>query len=99
MADVWFSIHVEDVKEPIYVSEVIKRTMNPSFQYFDLKTYGAYITRRDQLTIKVWVQDQTAESHQLLLELSVYLRSLYFISKNVRYIIQPLAKIADFALA
>ena len=83
MADVWFSLHVEDVEEPIYVSEVIERTMNPSFQFFDLKTYGAYITRRDELVIKIWAHNQTANDYQLLLEISVNLRSLCFISKTV----------------
>ncbi|KAF2216217.1 hypothetical protein CERZMDRAFT_109167 [Cercospora zeae-maydis SCOH1-5] len=35
MADVFFSLHVQNVKEPVYVSEVVEQTMNPTFRHID----------------------------------------------------------------
>nr|POF14164.1 uv radiation resistance associated protein [Quercus suber] len=55
MADVFFSLHVEGVKEPIYISELVERTMNPTFRHIDFSACGPGITRLDRVTLKVWV--------------------------------------------
>ncbi|KAI4144127.1 MAG: hypothetical protein LQ341_002723, partial [Variospora aurantia] len=44
LADTWFSLHCEGVTEPVYVSEVVEKAMNPNFRSFDLTTYGPWIT-------------------------------------------------------
>ena len=84
MADTWFSLHCDGIEEPVYVSEVIEKTMNPSFRFFDLNTYGAFVTRREEMTIKHWARTESMGKYILLIELRVNLRSLSFIGKTVR---------------
>lgn len=83
MADTWFSLHNVDILEPLYVSEVIYKAMNPDFRFFDLNTYGPSVNRRDELIVKVWAQTENMESYILLIELKAHLRSLQFIGKTV----------------
>ena len=83
MADTWFSLHVDGVNEPLYVSEVVEKAMNPSFRFFDLNAYGAYVTRRDGIVVKYWARTEGREKYVLLIELRVNLRSLQFIGKTV----------------
>lgn len=84
LADTWFSLHCSDIPEPIYVSEVVEKAMNPSFRFFDLNAYGPFVTRRDKLTIKYWAKTEKMDEYILLIELQLYLRSLQFIGKSVR---------------
>ena len=83
LADTWFSLHCLDVEEPVYISEVVNRARNPTFRFFDLNTYGPWITRRDELTIKYWASTANTEGFLLLVELQVNLRSLQFVGKTV----------------
>ena len=85
MADTWFSLHVDGVDEPLYVSEVVEKAMNPSFRFFDLNTYGAFVTRRDEIVVKYWAKTEGKEGYVLLIELRVNLRSLQFIGKTVPF--------------
>lgn len=85
MADTWFSLHDVDILEPLYVSEVVVKAMNPDFQFFDLNTYGPSVNRRDELIVKVWAQTENMENYILLIELKANLRSLQFIGKTVWY--------------
>ncbi|KAL8835765.1 MAG: hypothetical protein Q9170_003197 [Blastenia crenularia] len=59
LADTWFSLHCEGIAEPVYVSEVVEKAMNPNFRFFDLNTYGPWVTRRDEITIKFWARIET----------------------------------------
>ncbi|CAF9904583.1 MAG: hypothetical protein ALECFALPRED_008613 [Alectoria fallacina] len=61
MADTWFSLHCSGMNEPIYVSEVIEKAMNPSFRFFDLNVYGPAVTRLDELTIKYWAKTENMD--------------------------------------
>lgn len=84
MADTWFSIHCSNASEPIYVSEVIGKAMNPSFRFFDLNIYGPSVTRLEELTVKYWAKTENMGTYTLLVDLQVCLRSLQFIGKTVR---------------
>ena len=84
MADCWFSVHVEGPQEPIYISEIVQKSMNPGFRYFDLETYGAGVTRQDELVVKVWAKTEASEDWILLSRLKACLGSLQFIGKSVR---------------
>ena len=86
MADTWFSIHCSGIDEPIYVSEVIEKAMNPNFRFFDLNVYGPGVTRLDELTVKYWAKTENMDQFVLLVELQLCLRSLQFIGKSVRLI-------------
>ena len=83
LADTWFSIHCSDISEPIYVSEVVEKAMNPSFRFFDLNAYGPFVSRRDELTIKYWAKTESINEYILLIELQLHLRSLQFVGKSV----------------
>lgn len=85
MADTWFSLQSTGVSEPIYVSEVVEKAMNPNFRFFDLNTYGPLVTRQDDVTIKYWARTERMDEYMLLIELRVHLRSLQYIGKSVRH--------------
>ncbi|KIW00287.1 uncharacterized protein PV09_08177 [Verruconis gallopava] len=106
MADVFFSLHVPDhhrhdggVKpedEPVYISEVVPRTMNPDFRFFDLnEAAGPAVSRGEDLVVKVWARNTGGGGagggdYQFLLEMHVNLRSLQFIGKSIEGFTQPL---------
>ena len=84
MADTWFSLHCSCMDEPIYVSEIIEKAMNPSFRFFDLNVYGPAVTRLDELNVKYWAKTENMDQYVLLIELKLSLSSLQFIGKSVR---------------
>jgi UV radiation resistance-associated gene protein len=84
MADTWFSLHCAHISEPLYISEVVEKAMNPSFRFFDLLMYGPLVTRSDKLTIKYWAKTEIMEEYKLLIEMHLNLGSLQFIGKTVR---------------
>ncbi|KAL8860706.1 MAG: hypothetical protein Q9178_002736 [Gyalolechia marmorata] len=90
LADTWFSLHCQDVDEPIYVSEVVEKAMNFDFRFFDLNTYGPWITRRDELTIKFWARTDSQQQYKLVLELQVHFRSLQYIGRSLENFRHPL---------
>lgn len=90
MADTWFSLHCAGLEEPIYVSEVINKAMNPSYRFFDLSIYNASVTRQDELTIKFWARTENMVDFFLLVELHLCLRSLQFIGKSLESFHHPL---------
>ena len=102
MADTWFSLHCSEGEEPIYVSETINKAMNPSFRFFDLNTYGPAVSRREDLTIKLWARTEKMEDFMLLIERQLSLRSLQFIGKSVRscnaHISLPIQKLTTYSL-
>ncbi|KAK0507839.1 hypothetical protein JMJ35_009728 [Cladonia borealis] len=90
MADTWFSIHCSNSPDPIYVSEVIEKAMNPSFRFFDLNIYGPSVTRLEELTVKYWAKTENMGIYTLLVELQLCLRSLQFIGKTLESFHHPL---------
>ena len=84
MADTWFSLHCSGMDEPIYVSEVVEKAMNPDFRFFDLNVYGPAVTRLEELTVKYWAKTGNMDQYVFLIELQLCLRSLQFIGKSVR---------------
>lgn len=77
MADTFFSLHCRGQEEPIYISEVAKKAMNPTFRFFDLSGLGPATTRLDTVTVKVWVKRQ---DFSLLIVEEINLQALQFIS-------------------
>lgn len=76
MADSFFTLHCEGQEDPIYISEVVEKAMNPTFRFFDLSGIGPATTRLNRLTIKIWVKRQ---DFSLLITEEVNLQSLQFI--------------------
>ncbi|KAF1983200.1 hypothetical protein K402DRAFT_423985 [Aulographum hederae CBS 113979] len=90
MADVFYSLHVEDDAEPVYVSEVAKRTMNPNFRFFDLGGCAPSVTRQDVVTVKVFTKTEQMQDYQYFVELHINLRSLQYVGKSLDTFKHPL---------
>jgi UV radiation resistance-associated gene protein len=90
LADTFVSIHCLGISEPVYVSEIIGRSMNPSFAFFDLDHCGPEISRSDQCTVKIWARPSKTEDYCLLVELELNLRSLQFIGRSLEHFHHPL---------
>jgi len=69
--------------EPIYVSEIVEQTMNPTFRHVDWSPCGPGITRMDRLRVRFWVKSAKVVSWRLLLEDSLCLRGLQYLGKSV----------------
>ncbi|EPE30712.1 hypothetical protein GLAREA_03679 [Glarea lozoyensis ATCC 20868] len=76
MADTFFTLHCSGQEDPIYISEVIEKAMNPTFRSFDLSVLGPSTTRQDTVIVRIWVKRQ---DFVLLLEEEVNLSTLQFI--------------------
>lgn len=83
MMDVFFSIHVEGEEHPIYVSETLKETMNPTFRLFTLENEAAYISRQDTITLKVWIKLDSKAETILHVEIELNLRYLEYVGKSL----------------
>lgn len=81
-------LRVSDVRyplEPIYISETVKKAMNPTFRHIDLSACSPGVTRVDRVIVRVWVKKAMAESQwKLLLELETALHRLQYLGKGVR---------------
>jgi hypothetical protein len=83
MADTFFSLHVDGQEEPVYISEVAEKAMNPNFKFFDLGPCGPGVTRLDKLTVRAWAKSETMQDWQYLMDYTVQFRSLQFIGKTL----------------
>ncbi|KAF2272488.1 UV radiation resistance-associated gene protein [Westerdykella ornata] len=90
MADTFFSLHVDHLEDPIYVSEVVEKAMNPNFRFFDIGSCGPDVTRLDKLTVKVWARNKNTQGWQYLIEFTVQLRALQFIGRTLGGFKHPL---------
>ena len=70
--------------DPIYVSETVERTMNPTFRHVDFSDCGPGVTRLDKVLVKVWVHGARIEKWRLLVEVDVDLRGLQYLGRSVR---------------
>ncbi|KAK0264158.1 hypothetical protein B0A54_12698 [Friedmanniomyces endolithicus] len=83
MADIFFSVHVDGVHEPVYISETVERTMNPTFRHIDWSACGPGVTRLDHLTLRFWVKSAKVPSWRQLLEIQLSLISLQHLGKSL----------------
>jgi hypothetical protein len=90
MADTFFTLHMGDQDEPVYISEVAEKAMNPNFKFFDLGPCGPGVTRLDRLTVRVWAKSEAMSEWQYLLDYTVQLGSLQFIGKTLGSFRHPL---------
>lgn len=90
MADTFFTLHVEHQEEPVYISEVAEKAMNPNFEFFDLAPCGPGVTRLDKLTVRVWAKSESMDTWQFLMDYTLHLRSLQFIGKTLGKFRHPL---------
>lgn len=81
MADTWFSLHCADIEHPVYVSEVVPKSVNPDFNTFDLNACGPLVSRSDIIMLKCWAKTDSMPDYVLLLELNLNTKSLQYIGK------------------
>lgn len=90
MADTFFTLHIDEQKEPIYISEVAEKAMNPNFKFFDLGPCGPGVTRLAKLTVRVWAKTETMTDWQFLVDYKVHFGSLQYIGKVLGTFMHPL---------
>ena len=79
-----YAVLTNDWVEPVYVSETVEQTMNPTFRHVDWSACGPGVLRKGQLTCKFWVKSAKMERWRCLLELLVDLQNLQYLGKSVR---------------
>ncbi|KAH8898036.1 hypothetical protein GQ53DRAFT_742813 [Thozetella sp. PMI_491] len=79
VADVFFELRVDGEPEPIYSSEVIERSTNFNFNFFELDNLNASITRSPRITVEVWTRRQLGAQWTFLIEDHVDLRQLHWL--------------------
>ncbi|KAI5843672.1 UV radiation resistance protein and autophagy-related subunit 14-domain-containing protein, partial [Tricharina praecox] len=94
--DVFFSLHLPAASgdgegeqgeqgdkegEPLYVSEVIAKSMNADFQCFDLAECGPAVTRLERVVIRVW--GGGAAEWKLVVEADVCLAGLVHLGESL----------------
>lgn len=90
MAEAWFSLHVAGISEPVYISEVVGNSVNPSFGCFDLNINGPQVARTNDVQLKLWAKTDQLDNYVLLIDFEVCLRSLQFVGKSLDNFHQPL---------
>ncbi|KAK5103401.1 hypothetical protein LTS08_002816 [Lithohypha guttulata] len=86
----WFSVHPAKLEEPIYISEIMEDSMNPSFSHFDLDSSIASVARSDNFVLRIWSKNEHMDEYRILVELDVNLRSLQFIGRSLETFQHPL---------
>ncbi|TIA39565.1 hypothetical protein D6C78_03181 [Aureobasidium pullulans] len=83
MADLFYSIHIPNQQDPIYVSEVAEKVMNPNFRNIHFDSHDPQLMRLDELTLKFWAKSEAMSNYSLLIDMTLSMRSLQFIGKSL----------------
>ncbi|KAG4306294.1 hypothetical protein PORY_000282 [Pneumocystis oryctolagi] len=81
LVDTFFTLHVNNIERPLYISEIVTKTMNPDFLSFDLSTLKASFNRLSSFTICIWISN--GGPFRLLLKQLTHLESLNYIGENL----------------
>ncbi|KAK3070928.1 hypothetical protein LTR53_009581 [Teratosphaeriaceae sp. CCFEE 6253] len=76
--------------EPVYVSETVERTMNPTFRHIDWSACGPGVTRSSHLSLRLWVKSAKLQSWRQLMEMKLSLTGLQYLGKSLEQWHQPL---------
>jgi UV radiation resistance-associated gene protein len=69
--------------DPIYVSEMVDKTMNPTFRHIDFEACGPGIMRSEEIVVKMWVRSVKTAGWKQLLALDAHLGGLQYLGKSV----------------
>ncbi|KAI1004235.1 hypothetical protein K3495_g3976 [Podosphaera aphanis] len=86
VADTFFTIHCASQNVPIYISEVVEKSINPSFRLFDLSMFGPATTRLDTIIVTVWAKK---DEFVPLIEVEVNLQILQFVGQLQSHVYPP----------
>ena len=92
MANVFFSLHVVGIDAPVYVSETVTRTMDPTFRSLDLSRCSPSTLRQSKVVVRIWMQSLSTLQWRMLSDTEVSLDSLQYIDKSLaqcRHTLEP----------
>lgn len=75
--------NIDPSQDPIYVSEVAEKAMNPNFRNIHLESTDPQLLRLDELILKFWAKSEAMSQYCLLIDMTLSMRSLQFIGKTV----------------
>lgn len=77
---VFFTIHIKNQENPVYVSEIIHQTSNPQFQEFDLSSsaYG-----ESSLIVSIWGKSQIDNNYTIFSSKYVELSELEYLGNSI----------------
>lgn len=81
LVDTFFTFHVKNIEHPLYISEIVTKTMNPNFLSFDFSTIKASFIYLSSLIICVWISN--GGPFQLLIKQPIHLPSLNYLGENL----------------
>ena len=84
LAETFFSLHGVGIAQPIYVSETIAKTMNPSFQYFSMADQPSNIKRLPEVIVNVWSKTDSMSKYTHLLQVQAHLAAIRWLGIHVR---------------
>jgi hypothetical protein len=73
---------IDETVDPIYVSETVEKTMNPTFRRIDFEACGPGIMRSKRLMLRAWVKSMRMQGWRQLLEFDVELGGLQYLGKS-----------------
>lgn len=81
--DVFFSLHLPAAPhDPIYISEVVEKSMNPDFQAFDLDLCCApEVGRSNEVIVRVWCD--WGDGWRLAIDAEFYLGALSYLGRDL----------------
>lgn len=74
---------IDSLQDPIYVSEVAEKAMNPNFRNIHLESNDPQLMRLDELVLQFWAKSESMSQYCLLIDMTLTMRSLQFIGKTV----------------
>ena len=84
LAETFFSLHGVEIEQPIYVSETITKTMNPSFQYFSMADQPSNIKRLPEVIVNVWAKTDSMDEYMNLVQMQAHLAAIRWLGVHVR---------------
>ncbi|EMR09210.1 hypothetical protein PNEG_02546 [Pneumocystis murina B123] len=81
LVDTFFTLHVKSIEHPLYISEIVTKTMNPNFLSFDFSTIKTSFICLSSLIICVWISN--GGPFRLLIKQPTHLPSLNYLGENL----------------
>ncbi|CCJ29013.1 unnamed protein product, partial [Pneumocystis jirovecii] len=81
LVDTFFTLHIDNIEHPLYISEIVTKTMNPDFLSFDFSLLKTTFGRLSSFTVCIWISSEG--SFQLLMKQPINLQSLSYIGGNL----------------
>ncbi|MCJ1384413.1 hypothetical protein MMC17_007529 [Xylographa soralifera] len=90
LPDIFVAIYPVGSNNAIYISETIKKSMNPDFGFVDMSTQEPWLTRLDEVVINVFAKTDNMSCYGHLVQTNVRLSSLQWLGKSLTEFRNPL---------